>query len=207
MQYYIPPKETKNYEPIEGELWLHAEGFSSNYYVSNMGRLLTTTHHGGKTPAIMKPAMDLDHRRGQKTGYFKTILDGKTRRVHIVAARTWVPNPQNKPHVNHIDGDKTNNKISNLEWVTPSENQKHAYKMGLEKPMRGENNPTSELTEWHVLFLRRCWDTGIGRVSRKEFARLFGVSEGTIKDILENKTWKHLPLTKYKWRNGKRYLR
>lgn len=205
--YYAPPESTKNYEPIEGELWLHAEGFSPNYYVSNMGRLLTTTHHGGKTPAIMKPAMDIDHRRRETKGYYKTVLDGKSRRVHIVVARTWVPNPDNKPCVNHIDGDKTNNKASNLEWVTPSENQKHAYRTGLEKSRIGEQNNMTVLTDWHVRFLRRCWDTGEGRLPRKEFAKLFGVSEATIKDILENKSWRHLPLTKYKWHNGRRYLR
>lgn len=75
-----------------------------------------------------------------KAGYLRVELwdrgRGKKHSIHRLLAEAFIPNPEGKPQVNHIDGDKTNNALSNLEWVTQSENQKHAYKIGLQKGHR-----------------------------------------------------------------------
>lgn len=67
--------------------------------------------------------------RGYRTAY----VHGKNRPLHVLVAETFVPNPDNKPWVNHEDGNKANNKASNLTWSTPSENEFHAYRTGLKK--------------------------------------------------------------------------
>ena len=67
----------------------------------------------------------------QRDGYVTTKIDGKTMKLHRLLALCFIPNPENKPQVNHIDGVKNNNTLSNLEWATQSENIKHAYTMGL----------------------------------------------------------------------------
>ncbi len=70
-------------------------------------------------------------------GYFRVKLDGKLYYIHRVVAETYLPNIENKATVNHMDGDKYNNMLCNLEWATSSENMKHACDTGL--------RPVSEL--------------------------------------------------------------
>lgn len=108
---------------------------NSNYMVSNTGR-------------IRRVGSDKDHSVRDKKGYLTVDLykDGKrsTRRVHRLVAQEFVSNPDNKPEVNHKDGNKHNNVSANLEWVTKKENCEYAWKHGLAKPsygMFGKKNP------------------------------------------------------------------
>lgn len=69
------------------------------------------THHGGKRPAIMKPAKDAN-------GYYRTVMDGRTVKVHRVVAETWLANPLSLPCVNHLSAERTDNSVGNLEWCS-----------------------------------------------------------------------------------------
>jgi len=68
-----------------------------------------------------------------KAGYWTIKYKGKEYKVHRLIATAFIPNPENLPYINHMDSDRTNNKISNLEWCTPSHNLKHAYRSGERK--------------------------------------------------------------------------
>lgn len=80
-------------------------------------------------------------------GYAQVQLGNRTVKIHRLVALVFIPNPENKPQVNHIDGNKTNNCVSNLEWCDNSENQKHAFKYGLHKSKKGDESPYWENEE------------------------------------------------------------
>jgi len=106
-------------------------------------------------------------------------------RVHRIIAKLFVENSENKPEVNHIDGNKSNNYFNNLEWVTRSEQMLHAHKLGL-KSCEGEKNANHKLTEENVKEIRNLIDTGESIAS---IARLYGRGWQTINHIAKRSTW------------------
>lgn len=131
------------------ELWKTIQDFP-NYEVSNFGRVksksrLTPSRRGVwlRPEKILSPGTHRD-------GYLYVYLykdDGKIKKkkyIHQLVAENFVSNALNYTEVNHKDGNKKNNYASNLEWCNRSMNIKHAFDNGLEKPMKGSNNPVSK---------------------------------------------------------------
>lgn len=120
------------------EEWKDIEGYEGMYQVSNLGRVRSFKKY--REGRILKSFPD-------PNGYLKVSLSKnnklKNHRVHRLVAIHFIPNPQNKSQVNHIDGNKQNDNVNNLEWSTPSENGKHAYKIGLSKG-RLNSKPTQQ---------------------------------------------------------------
>ena len=128
------------------EKWKSIDGYEF-YEISTLGRLRVlehTVHVKGRPDKIVRSKIKtatLVH------GYYYYSLYrgnvGKRFAAHRLVAQEFIPNPDNKPEVNHIDGDKSNNCVENLEWVTHGENQRHAFAMGLVVPYdrHGANNP------------------------------------------------------------------
>ena len=105
--------------------------------------------------------------------------------LHRLLAENFIPNPENKLQVNHRDGNKLNNQISNLEWVTQSENITHAFKLGLMP--KGSKHFNSKLDEIKVSEIR-----SLKNLSTHEIAKIYNVAASTIGKILLKKSWKHV---------------
>lgn len=159
-----------------------------NYYVDEHG-----TVYSKKTSKLKKLSPILTY-----YGYHEVQLCGfiqKLRaKVHRLVAEVFIPNPLNLPQVNHIDGNKQNNHVSNLEWCTPKDNLKHARENGLNssKPTpngKGERNSRSKLTETLVLEIRQKASEGF---THKQLGIDYGVAESTISGIVSRIRWTHI---------------
>ena len=126
-------------------------------------------------------------------GYLVVTLrrDGamKLCKTHRLVAQAFIPNPENKPQVNHIDGNKLNNNFDNLEWCTALENIKHAVDKGL-RCTKGSNQANSKLTEEDVVVIKKLLNLNMFKYST--LAELFNVKESTISRIKRNISWKHV---------------
>lgn len=118
-----------------------------------------------------------------------SLINGKkkTYRAHRLVLMAFKPvdNMENL-EVNHIDGNKKNNKLENLEWCTSSENQIHAFKTGLNKARRGEKSNFSKLRLEDV---KRVFDLREQGLTQAEIATIIGCSSSNISYILKRKTW------------------
>ena len=111
----------------------------------------------------------------------------KTYRVHRLVMMAFKPiKDMDKLEVNHIDGDKKNNALSNLEWCSSSENQKHAFQTGLQQPRKGEKNNFSKLTQADIDKIFELRNLGW---LQKDIANQIGCTRSNISYILNHKTW------------------
>ena len=158
------------------------EGFkecpkNNKYLVTPCGLVANKT-----TRKILKPVINTK-------GYIQMDGPGK---IHRCVAEAFIPNINDKPQVNHIDGVKTNNNVENLEWATNAENAKHKKENNLGKTVNvklaatGSNNTQSKLDETIVGFIRST------SLSSSELSSIFEVSKATINDVRSKRTWKHI---------------
>lgn len=125
-----------------------------------------------------------------RNGYLRAALtrDCKTKRflVHRLVALAFIPNPDGKPEVNHLNGDKSDNRAENLEWATRSENNRHAFATGLNCGRQGEDNHQSKLTNEQVCYARDNPDN----LTQRQLAEMLGVGKLTIIDIQFGRRYK-----------------
>jgi len=130
-------------------------------------------------------------KQSTNTAYRQVDLRGHRVNVHRIVAEAFLPNPLSLPCINHKDGDKWNNHVSNLEWCSYSENSIHAYAIGLRSGQKGETNGTSKLKDDDVRAIRAGYASRV-RGWQTEMAAKYGVSETIISYIVNWKTYKHV---------------
>lgn len=190
---------------LENELWLPVVGYP-HYEVSNFGRVKSIDKHvqykrrnkSGNIALenafikgiILKPGSN-------KKGYWSVALsrfdeslrksDTKTIAVHRLVAMAFIGNPENKPSVNHIDCNKKNNCVSNLEWSTQKENVAHAKINN--KIKTGDGSPVAKINSDNVRLIRSLSVVGH---SNRAIADILGVSPSCIWSVINKRTWAHV---------------
>lgn len=164
-------REVKQFTPEvdeDKEVWVKT--IEDEYYeVSNYGRV----RHDGR---VLSGSI-------HKDGYTFVTIRGKQHPRHRLVAEAFIPNPQNKPFVNHKDGNKQNCLSDNLEWCTQSENIRHAYENDLQP--KGLSTYKGKFTAEQRAEIKRLWDNG--EFTRRELANKYGVSHTCINDINNDK--------------------
>jgi hypothetical protein len=116
-------------------------------------------------------------------GYLRVSIGGKLQFIHRLVAEKYIPNPENKPQVNHKDGNKLNNSVDNLEWVSNMENRQHAVKNLLH--LSGEKCPWSKITQKDVDFIREN-----KQYTARQIAEMFNISITNVRTIRQGRSWK-----------------
>lgn len=123
-----------------------------------------------------------------KRGYL-VLRAPKMCKLHRLIATCFIPNPLGLPEINHKDGNKTNNTLSNLEWCTSKHNINHAYQLGLMKPKFGIENPSSKIRYIDLTIIKEALSKGH---SGADIARYYKVDKSTIYRIKNNITWRQV---------------
>lgn len=163
---------------LDGEQWRPIKGYD-NYLVSNYGRV-KSIYKSGKA-RIKKPLLRCDYLYVN----LYNVDRGKHFTIHRLVAQAFIPNPEDKPEVNHQDGHKMNCYVGNLEWTTAKENIQHAFDNGLRGA--GENVYNAKLTNEQVQYIRQNPDC----LTQEQLAEQFGVTPTTIGYVQVGKSYKN----------------
>jgi len=162
-------------------IWKDIKGFEGMYQASTCGHI-----RNSRTGHIMSPCLN-------RKGYPQTSLwknkKGHSKTIHRHVAETFIPNPENKPQVNHIDGNKLNNNIDNLEWNTSNENIQHAYDNGLILKPTGTRNGRCTIKKEDALKIKRLL---LEDYKHQEIADIIGTTKHVVSNIKKGRSWAHL---------------
>jgi hypothetical protein len=183
---------------IMEEIWKDIENFEGLYQVSNLGRIKSLKRtvlsknqvcefNVYLEEKIIVPGLDTwkYYRIGLSKNSVRTTI-----KVHREVAKAFIPNPENKKEVNHLNGLKTDNRVENLEWSTSLENMRHAYKTGLHVNWSGEKANAAVLTEKEVKCIRHMY-FNLG-YTLKRLGLIFSISPTMVGYIKQEKYWTHV---------------
>lgn len=182
------------------QVWKDIAGYEGLYQISSTGEVKRVERYYTQlnsltgrvnnkllSEMIMKPFEDED-------GYLRISLIKENSRkkhfVHRLVAMNFIPNPENKPEVNHKEGNKKDNRVEMLEWNTTSENQIHAIANKLYATAKGENSGQAKLKEFQVREIHELWRSG--EVTQEYLSSMFGVASSAISRIVNGVRWNHI---------------
>lgn len=172
---------------LVGECWGVIQNYEKFYQISDLGRVKRTARTIACENNVIRNVREIILKEGtnscgyptvnlSKKGTVKTVL------VHRLVAIAFIPNPENKPQVNHKRGNKKDNRALRLEWCTAKENQQHASATGLSP--KGDRHSVAKLTWEQVREIRKS------NLYHRELGEIYKVSRRTIGNIKNNDTWK-----------------
>lgn len=178
------------------EIWKSVVGYENLYEVSNLGNVKSLRNSFRIREKLLKPS---------GINYLHVVLTKnkttKTHTVHRLVATTFISNKNNLPQINHKNCNTKDNKVSNLEWVTPKQNADHAWENGLNescrigaskrmKNLESEKNPSAKLTVLEVKKIRYLYHKG--NISYDKLAKQFNVVKSTIYCIINKHSWQNI---------------
>ena len=173
---------------LEGEYWVPIINYEDHYLISNFFRIKSLYREVPFRDSIMRKVAQLRASDANSDGYLQVILTkdkkSKTFCTHILMALSFgLPNPFNLPELNHIDGDKNNCLLDNLEWSTHGDNMRHAVKKGLRKYTKVTNPKKGLLTNQDILDIYNSKErTGL-------IAKKYDLTKSSIQRIKSGKTY------------------
>jgi hypothetical protein len=182
------------------EIFVDIIEYKGLYQISTLGRVKSLPRKENHfKERILTTRLD---KGGYPITYLKYMGKGKILKLHVEIAKAFIPNPNNLKVINHIDGNKNNYKISNLEWVTQQENVNHAKKMGLYASK--ERNPSAKLNDNIVKEIREFYKNN--DCTYTDLIKKYKVCFTTISKVILNKSWidnNYYPISK-KINNGEK---
>lgn len=179
------------------EKWKDIIGYEGFYQVSNKGRVKRTAEKFPYKEHYLKAISN-------RYGYLYVCLciknKHKVKTIHRLVAQAFIPNDENKPCVNHIDGNKTNNNVGNLEWCTHSENTTHAYKAKLInittekfiKSNQAKSKARRKCTDEQVKEIKKIHvETGWGS---HRIAQIVKLNRAIVENIIRNRNYKEIEI-------------
>lgn len=182
MRDYIERIELKENEEVRQ---IVIDGKETKYYVSSFGRIFSFYHRRAiDPPRELSPAVS-------PYGYLHVSLQtGKVQRtffVHRLVASAFIENPEEKPQINHKDGNKQNNAVENLEWATSKENINHAFQNGMHDDSIGEKHYNAVATKRQIENV--CLLLSLNKDSKRDIAQKVGVPLHVVENVYSGKSW------------------